>query len=124
MMIIVSLQDVADLATQYRYVIGTEAEFQDGFARVLQQHGIEHAREYDLGAGFGRIDFFLTASGIGIELKVKGSPSDVMRQLHRYAMCPRIHALVLVTVRSRLTFTPRQINRKPLLTAAVWQTQI
>lgn len=118
-----TLQNLAELVTQYRYRIGSEAEFQDGLARVLEIHAIVHRREYDLGPHFGRIDFFLPGLFIGIELKVKGSPSEAMRQLHRYAKSPDIQALILVTVRSRTGFEPAQINSKPLLTASVWQGQ-
>ncbi len=119
-----TLRELAGLVTRYKYTIGSEAEFQEGLDRVLTLNGIEHAREHDLGGIFGRIDFYIPGPAIGIELKLKASPSEVMRQLHRYAQCPGIGALLLVTVRSRTAFTPGEINRKPVMTASVWQGQI
>jgi len=119
-----SLQNLAQLVVQYRYLIGSEAGFQESLARILTMSGIAYRREYDLGQAFGRIDFYLPDDAIGIELKVKGSPSGVMRQLYRYAQCPEIQALLLVTGRSRLALAPAAINSKPLLTIPVWQGQL
>lgn len=54
--------------------------------------------EHALSAG-DRIDYFLPQYGIGIEVKVKGSPLQVGRQLERYASHPQIKHLVLITTR-------------------------
>jgi hypothetical protein len=112
------------LVTGYKYMVAAEHEFQNGVAQVLELHGISHWREHDLGEEFGRIDFYLPATRIGMELKVKGSPSEVLRQLHRYALSPEIDALVLLTGRSRLSVAPAEINRKPVLSAALWSGQL
>jgi len=90
----------------YRYPVGSEAGFQRGLDQVLTLHGIPFVREHNLGRAFGRIDFYLPQQGYGIELKIKGSPSEVMRQLHRYAQSPEISALILMTGRTRLAFAP------------------
>jgi len=115
---------IADLIHGYRYVIGNEASFQQGLSWILKMNRIVHVREHNLGPSFGRIDFYLPNERIGIELKVKGSPSEVIRQLHRYAQCPEIHALILVTGRTRLSPNTTELNGKPLITAAVWQGQL
>jgi hypothetical protein len=115
---------LADLIIGYRYVIGNESSFQDGLSWILEMNRIVYVREHNLGRAFGRIDFYLPDEGIGIELKVKGSPTEVIRQLHRYAQSPEIHALILVTGRSRLSPNTDELNGKPLITASVWQGQL
>ena len=116
-------ESIVGLILQYRYVIGNEVEFQEGLARVFDLNSMLYIREHDLGAAFGRIDFFLPGACIGIELKVKGNPTAVLRQLHRYALSPKIGSLILVTGRARLAAAPPALNGKPLLTAAVWPGQ-
>lgn len=115
---------LVDLLKTYRYTTGSEAAFQQGLERVLALHRIPFMREHQLGRAFGRIDFYLPDQKYGIELKVKGSPSEVLRQLHRYAQCPEIAALILLTGRARLAFAPSNINGRPVLTAAVWEGQL
>src|SRR5580692_2789902 len=97
---------VAKLLKGYRYNVGSECDFQRGVLDALTQSQIDCEPEYDLGPGFGRIDLFLPQPGIGIELKVKGSPSEILRQLHRYAQCPAILSLMLMTSRPRLNPLP------------------
>lgn len=62
----------------------------------------------------GRIDF-LTADGVGLELKVKGSATDVLRQLERYAHAPHVSALLLVTTRAQHRSIVRAVLRVPVL---------
>jgi len=64
-----------------------------------------------------RIDFMV--GRIGIELKIKGSLSDVTRQLHRYAQSPDVDALLLVTTRMKLRHMPPTMNGKPVLVAVL-----
>jgi len=115
---------LVELLKTYRYSVGSEDGFQRGVEQVLSEHGIAFVREHSLGREFGRIDFYLPDHQYGIELKVKGSPSQVLRQLHRYAQCPDISALILVTSRARLAVAPAKINGRPLFTAAVWEGQL
>jgi ribulose-5-phosphate 4-epimerase/fuculose-1-phosphate aldolase len=114
---------LAELLSEYRYVIGNESDFQEGVSRVLERNHWLFYREHDLGRTFGRIDFFLPDAKVGIELKVQGSPTAVLRQLHRYALSPKIHALILVTGRSRLAGVPQTLNGKPVLAVAIWSGQ-
>jgi len=108
----------------YRYSVGSESGFQRGVEQVLARHGITFVREHELGREYGRIDFYLPGYRYGIELKIKGSPSEVLRQLYRYAGSPDITALILLTPRARLAPAPATINGTPLLTAAVWDGQL
>jgi hypothetical protein len=118
-----SPEAMVQLLKQYRYCVGSELDFHRGLDRVLDLHGIPFVREHNLGGDFGRIDFYLPEHRYGIELKVKGSPSEVLRQLHRYAQCPQIAALIFVTGRPRLAFAPMALNGKPVLTASIWDGQ-
>lgn len=51
---------------------------------------------------------------LAIELKVKGSPADVARQLMRYAEHPSVGAILLVTTRSSHRAMPAQMCGKPV----------
>ena len=112
------LGELVRVLSQYRYPIGSESAFQAGVELVLQTHEISYIREWDLGRQFGRIDFYLPQFCTGIELKVKGSPSEVARQLFRYCLSPQVESLVLLTSRSRLGRLPASMNGKPLMN--VW----
>ena len=120
----VSLSGFLEILKTYRYSVGSEERFQRGVEQALRRHGIVFLREHQLGAPYGRIDFYLPDVKVGIELKVKGSPSQVLRQLHRYAYCPDISALILLTARARLAFSPMQVNGRPLVSVPVWEGQL
>jgi hypothetical protein len=120
----VSLSGFIELLKTYRYSVGSEDSFQRGVEEVLHRHRIPFLREHQLGREYGRIDFYLPDLRLGIELKIKGSPSQVLRQLHRYAQCPDVAALILLTSRSRLTFSPMQINGRPVFAVPVWEGQL
>src|SRR5688572_22986240 len=117
----VDVHDVAKLLKGYRYNVGSECDFQCGVLDVLTQSQIDCESEYDLGPGCGRIDLFLPRFRIGIELKVKGSPSQILRQLYRYARCPIVTSLLLMTSRPRLNPIPLSIHGKPLAVLSVWE---
>jgi hypothetical protein len=86
-----------------------EKELQDGIAQRLTAIGIAFLREVILSRG-DRIDFLVDR--IGIEVKVDGSLSQVVRQLWRYAQRPEISALILVTSRAKHDPIPPLINGK------------
>ena len=58
----------------------------------------------------GRIDFRVET--IGVEVKVKGQPSAIIRQLSRYLEDPRLTGIVLVT--GKAVALPATINGKPI----------
>jgi len=119
-----SISGFLEILKSYRYTVGCEDAFQRGVEQALLAHGIVFFREHLLGRRYGRIDFYVPDARLGIELKVKGSPSQVLRQLHRYAHCPDISALILLTARSRLAFSPMQINGRPFVSVPVWEGQL
>lgn len=57
------------------------------------------------------IDFYLPSLKLGIEVKIKGSPVSIYRQLQRYCLHQEIDHIVLVTVRTM--GLPERIENKP-----------
>lgn len=117
-----TLPEIVRLLGGYRLPFGRELAMQNAVDQVLAIAGIPFERELDLGAGVGRIDFFLPGPNIGLELKVKGSPAEVTAQLMRYAACPQINALALVSGRIRLGILPNSLAGKPLEVVGTWRS--
>lgn len=65
--------------------------------------------EREAGAPGGRIDF--RVADIGCEVKLKGSPSAIIRQCTRYLGSPTLSGLVLIT--AKRVDLPATINGKP-----------
>ncbi len=113
---------VKDLVTALRgcrFNFSNEADLQEGIEEVLTARGWRFEREHAL-EGAGVIDFLL-AGGIGIEVKIKGSPVLVTRQLLRYAGCTEVKELVLVTARSRLGDLPDTLQGKRVTVVSLWE---
>lgn len=107
----------AELAVALSYLKGPFAEeetLRDAIAATL---GGVALREANVGA-HERIDFLVDK--IGIEAKIRGTLSDVTRQLFRYAECEAIEELVLVTTRFQHTRLPPTICGKPLTVVVLW----
>lgn len=92
--------------TTFRWRGHNEQSLQDALAAVLP-----HLREYALSPE-DRVDFFL--DGEALEVKVSGSVSQVLRQLHRYAQHEAVTSLILVTTRMVHRNLPSIIHGKPL----------
>lgn len=90
-----------------------EAELQAALADLMAVHNVE--REYRLNEK-DRIDFLVKhrEGNVGVEVKVGGSLTNVLRQLARYADCDAITSLVLVTTRSKHKAVPPTLRGKPL----------
>ena len=94
-----------------------EDELQAALAAVLSGAGVDCKREVRLSDGRSRIDLIAKYSPgavgwLGIEVKIKGSTADVVRQLTRYAACPELSELILVTTRAKHHQVPRVLNNK------------
>lgn len=96
-----------------RFRVASEADLQVGVERILKEEGETFEREAIMSKK-DRIDFLL-ADRIGIELKIAGSTSDVIRQLMRYAENERVAALLLVTTRMIHRGAQGQMNGKPVV---------
>lgn len=95
----------------YRFRFRDEQELQEGLWLALTQNGYAPDREVVLGSD-SRIDFMVGT--IGIEVKIDGSETALIRQVHRYMYFAEIQGLVVVTSLLRLTGLPETINDKPL----------
>lgn len=113
---LVDVGEVLRLLASYRYTCASESLFQSGIERVLEMlPGVSVEREFALSKS-DRIDFLINGS-IGLECKVDGSTTDVVRQLSRYAQHERIEALILATTRRRHALQmPAELHGKRVFT--------
>lgn len=81
--------------------------------QVLKSTKYKIISEYKLGAR-SRIDFYLSESSIGVEIKIAGSVNQVMRQIHRYNAYDQISGIILITSRAKHTSIPLELNHKPV----------
>lgn len=106
----VTALQVLTALSRYRLPVSVEKAMQDAVERTLRAEGLAFKREVTRGAD--RIDFLVGT--VGIELKVKGSAGDVLRQLERYALWPDVSELVLLTSKGAHRAIPRVVGGKPL----------
>jgi hypothetical protein len=78
----------------WQFSTHTESAMQDDIEAALKADAMEFEREVVLSSK-DRIDFMV--GGCGVECKVGGSKSDVLRQLSRYARHQKVESIVLVT---------------------------
>lgn len=113
------IKEIQILLSRYNIGYATEAIMQEHVHELLSSI-VACSREVSLSTR-DRIDV-LTECGIGIECKIKGSPSAIVSQLLRYAEHDRIKALILVTSKrthlATACFQEKQILGKPLI--GVW----
>jgi hypothetical protein len=103
-----------------RWPIGVELDFQNAVAEWLNRQDVRYEREYHLREA-DIIDFYFPDGRIGLELKVKGSPAAVMRQLQRYARSPEVDALILMTGHASLAAgCADMLAGKPVHVVATW----
>lgn len=94
-----------------------EEEFQEALGLRIASSGIPLPyREHQLSQG-GRVDFYDPYLRLGIEAKVKGATSGIIRQLLRYAEAPEIDGLLLVTTRRQHLDIPLELRSKPVVIA-------
>jgi hypothetical protein len=115
------VEAVLDILRSYRFRYSTEKDLQNGIAKALKGRDVLFEREKEIGSKGEAIDF-LVCGGIGIEVKIKGGPSDVARQLIGYAECQEIRTVILVTGRARLGRLPPTLQGKPVHVVSLWGT--
>lgn len=124
---------ILTMLSRVRLPLEDEKAAQTELGRLLTDAGIAHEREVRLGssaqiektlitdlAGTREqkritrhediIDFMV--GDVGIELKLKGSPTAIYRQLERYAAHDQVQHLVLLT--GRTMGMPATLNGKPV----------
>ena len=114
-----SVADVLKVLKSASFQYNSERELQDGMEDVFKASGFAYERECDLGPG-DIIDFFMFGC-VGVEVKTKGSPNEVLRQLLRYAKCPKVTHLILVTGKARLGALPGELLGKPMTVVSLWK---
>ena len=102
---------VANLLARHRLSVSDEADLQAAIHGILLADGRPARREAWLGSD--RPDFLL--GDVAIEVKVKGTNVEVLRQLHRYAAHEEVLAILLVTTRAAHRTIPREACGKPIL---------
>ena len=80
----------------------TETVVQDQIERALRGWGVTYQREVELAPG-DRIDFMVGT--VGIEVKIKGTRAQIIRQLARYIRDDRVHEIVLAATSRRVLAT-------------------
>jgi transaldolase len=118
-----TLDDVVALLKKFQFHYSNEIELQEGIAKVLTDAKIAFDREKSLGKA-GRIDFLVGT--IGIEVKIKGSPSAVGRQVINYLEKEELSCLILVTGRilSASFLRKKELLGKRVEIVTLWQTAI
>ena len=95
----------------YRLSRSNERELQDSIEELLVAEAIPFEREAEL-APSDRPDFMVESCAV--EVKTKGSATEVLRQLLRYAGHDRVDRLMLITTRSSHVHIQPVLLGKPL----------
>ncbi|WP_168991795.1 MULTISPECIES: hypothetical protein [Mesorhizobium] len=88
------MSDAFAVLRSTRLPAGPEKDVQAAIADAFANCGIAFEREVNLGDG-DIIDFVV--GDLGIEVKIKGSPRAILRQLRRYAAHSQLSAIALVS---------------------------
>lgn len=107
------LARVCKVLSSYRYNFQDETSLQDGMALALARHDIAFEREVRLDAK-NRPDFML--GSVAVEVKIKGSFAEFMRQAQRYLLLEQISALIVVGTPKWLPAVPATLAGKPVYT--------
>ena len=107
------LMEIAEALAKYRFRFSCERELQEGIHRALVIANIEVEKEYVLD-GQSRPDF-LTKSGIAVEIKTKGSLTQLLRQIARYALHPDVKAVLVVGSPYWIASIPVRLEQKPVM---------
>lgn len=105
--------DLLRLIRGYRLRRGREKELQDGVEEILRSRRIPFVREHRFDAA-NRVDFWMPVDGVALEIKIRGTVTDVIMQLARYAEFPEVRGLVLLSTRQTHLGMPDTLNGKPL----------
>jgi hypothetical protein len=108
----VTPNEVMSILNGCRFRFNDETDLQDGIALALGKAGIRYEREKILGP-LDRPDFLLE-SHIVLEIKIKGSLADALRQINRYTKHEAVRSVLLVGTPSWLYRAPAEIGNKPV----------
>lgn len=109
-------------SSKYNFASSTEDELQRAIALCLDINRVPYVREARV-SQTERPDFLIGTLGtVAIEIKIKGSLSEVTRQIHRYAQREDIQQILLVTTCAKHLDIPDEFNGKPIVTCWIGGT--
>jgi hypothetical protein len=108
----VTLEKLSNMITNYRFCCVSEKDLQDGIAAVLLKENIPCLRECTLSAP-DRPDFMLEG-GIALEIKIKGSLAELIRQASRYAEHEEVTGILVVGTPHWFPRIPATLGGKPV----------
>lgn len=94
---VMALRRVVETLPRFAYRFASEGQLHEGVATVLREAKLQFEHEVAASPSV-RFDF-LVEPGIVIELKTKGSLSEALSQVGRYAALPQVQAVVLASTR-------------------------
>lgn len=106
----------------FRFPANNEAQFQAQLEKAFSAAGLNFEREYLMPGcgGADRLDFWLPdPAGVAIEVKAKGSHTEILRQLKRYSMREAVNAVVLIA--RKPVELPPYLSGKPLVCLSIWR---
>ena len=109
---ITTLDSLAAMLGRFRFNFTSERDLQNGVALVLEQAQIPFKREVGLTV-HDRPDFLLD-DGLAIEVKIKGSLGELLRQAMRYLGHDEISGLLVIGTPHWLTRVPPSLLGKPI----------
>ena len=104
------------LVRRTRLPLHDEKSAQVALQAAFLADGIPHEREFSLSKA--DIVDFLIEGGIALEMKLKGSRSQILRQIERYAEHDQVQEIILLT--GRCMHIPDEINGKRAV--VVWMS--
>lgn len=107
-----NIEHLATRLAAYRFRFGTERDLQDGIEALLVTERIPFQRERAI-SGPDRPDF-LVDGNLAVEVKIKGSLAQLLRQASRYASHPEIAGIVVVGSPRWLAGVPTELCGKPV----------
>ena len=88
------IESVMRVLSLRRLPLEDEKQTQNAIAEVFDEHFDCWEREKRIAGGI--IDFVVFGE-VGVEVKIKGAPREIHRQLERYAQEPALRTLLLVS---------------------------
>lgn len=108
-----SIERLCKVFSSYRYNFQDEGTLQEGMAVALTRSAIEFEREVRLDA-HNRPDFMI--GSVAVEVKIKGTFSQFLRQAARYLELEQVSALIVVGTPKWLPVVPKTLLDKPVYT--------
>lgn len=100
------IKQIVEIFESYTFSTHDEKYLQAEISQAFDLENISHKREVSIKGGI--IDFMI--GDIGLEIKIKGQPMSIFRQLERYAQDDSVNTLILANVKTMTL--PDTINGK------------